>query len=276
MTATLTTAGELLGRVRERHPLVQCLTNTVVTNVTANTLLALQAAPAMVDIVGEAGPFARVADAVLVNLGTPDTEQRAAMREAVTAAGDAGTPWVLDPVAVGSLPVRTALAAELLGLRPTAIRGNASEILALAGAGAGGKGVDSTAEARAAALPAARLARDSGAVVAVSGPQDIISDGDRSVHVTGGSVLLTRVTGGGCALGAVVGAFLAVRDETSSLEAVAAAHLVYAVAAERAAARAGGPGSFAPAFLDALAEVGAEQLREHEPATIGPAPRESV
>lgn len=146
MTIGLTplSVSTLLSRVRSEPPLVQCLTNTVVTNFTANVLLALGAAPAMTDIPGEAGPFARIASGVLINLGTPHAEQRMAMLEAAAAANDAGTPWVLDPVAVGSLPVRTALAAELLAMRPTVVRANASEVMALAGLGAGGRGVDAT------------------------------------------------------------------------------------------------------------------------------------
>src|SRR5690606_21125850 len=129
----------LLARVRASSPLTHCITNAVVTGFTANVLLAIGAAPAMVDIVDEAGPFAGIASGLLVNLGTPTPEQRAASREAVAAATAAGTPWVLDPVAIGALPVRTALAHELVTGRPTAIRGNASEILALGGMSAGGR-----------------------------------------------------------------------------------------------------------------------------------------
>ena len=164
-----------LGEIRARTPLVQCLTNAVVTNFTANVLLALGAAPAMVDIPQEAGPFAKAASGVLVNLGTPHGEQRAAMLEAVEAAAAAGTPWVLDPVAVGSLPVRTALAHRLLDGRPAVIRGNASEIIALAGDGSGGRGVDATDAVESAAPAAGSLARSTGAVVAVSGPVDLVT-----------------------------------------------------------------------------------------------------
>src|SRR5690606_27831497 len=92
-----------LRRLRETSPLVQCITNAVVTGFTANVLLAVGAVPAMVDIPTEAGAFATAAGGLLVNLGTPTAEQRQAAREA-TAATDR---WVLDPVAVGSLPVRT-------------------------------------------------------------------------------------------------------------------------------------------------------------------------
>jgi len=243
-----------LDRLRASQPLVQCLTNAVVTNFTANALLAIGAAPAMVDIEGEAGPFAGVAGGVLVNLGTPHEEQRRAMVEAAEAASAAGTPWVLDPVAVGALPVRTALAGKLAGLRPTIVRGNASEIIALAGAGGGGRGVDA-ADPVDAALPAASsIAADTGAVVAVSGAVDVVTDGTRTAHVANGDPMLTRVTGGGCALGAVMAAFAAVDDDRFATTVAAVA--VYTVAAEIAAARTAGPGSFAVAFLDALATTG--------------------
>ena len=242
------TAAEALSALRNAPPLVQCITNAVVTNFTANALLALGASPAMCDIPGEAGMFAGVAGGVLVNLGTPTAEQREAAREAVAV----GTPWVLDPVAVGALPVRTALAHELLGAGPAIVRGNASEILALAGAGAGGRGVDST-DTPDAALDAARaLAVRTGGTVAVSGAIDLIVDADRTARVPGGSDLLTRVTGGGCALGAAMAALL---PGAEPFDAAATASAIWAVASERAAAVAAGPGSFAVAFLDSLAAI---------------------
>ncbi|MFF2371565.1 hydroxyethylthiazole kinase [Agromyces sp. NPDC058110] len=266
-----TASAALLDRLREHPPLVHCITNAVVTNFTANALLAIGAAPAMVDIPEESGMFAGIAGGLLVNLGTPHAEQRDAAREAVAAASVAGTPWVLDPVAIGALPVRTALAHELVAARPTAIRGNASEVIALAGAGAGGRGVDAADSTEAAADAAIALALAHGSVVAVSGPVDLITDGHRIARVANGDALLTRVTGGGCALGAVTAAFLgASRDAAGAVAepeahggaplddpfvATLAATVVYTIAAELAAARSDGPGSFAPAFLDALALV---------------------
>lgn len=261
------TAARLLAHLRTQAPLTHCITNSVVTNFTANALLAIGAAPAMVDITGEAGLFAGIAGGLLVNLGTPTPEQRDAAREAVAGADAAGTPWVLDPVAVGALPVRTALAGELLETRPTAIRGNASEILALAGAGAGGRGVDASDGTDAAAGAAAHLAASHGAVVAVSGPVDLITDGTRTARIANGDAILTRVTGGGCALGAVTAAFLATARTTGddAFAATVAATTVYTVAAELASrrrrGRAVGPGTFAVRFLDALAAVDAADLR---------------
>ncbi|QEO14908.1 hydroxyethylthiazole kinase [Agromyces intestinalis] len=276
--AHLTAASvELLDRVRSTTPLVHCITNSVVTNFTANVLLALGAAPAMVDITDESGLFAGVAGGLLVNLGTPTPEQRAAAREAVAGANAAGTPWVLDPVAIGALPVRTALAHELVAGRPTAIRGNASEVLALTGAGAGGRGVDAADTTEAAADAATHLAATFGSVVAVSGPVDLVTDGVRTARLANGDALLTRVTGGGCALGAVTAAFLAAAlgTEHDAFTATAAATLVYTVAAELAATdetgRAVGPGTFAVRFLDALAAVDGARVTERARVAAGAA-----
>ena len=130
-------AGALLGEMRKRAPLVHCLTNHVVTNFTANVLLAAGAAPAMIHDPEESSIFAGVASALLVNVGTIEREQAEAMRRAVASANAAGRPWVLDPVAVGALPLRTTLSAELVAQHPAMVRGNASEILALAGKEAG-------------------------------------------------------------------------------------------------------------------------------------------
>jgi hydroxyethylthiazole kinase len=261
----------LLEAVRARGPLVHCITNTVVQNVTANVLLALGASAAMVDVVTEAGPFARVADALLVNTGTPHAESRAASLEAAAAAVDAGTPWVLDPVAVGSLPVRTALARDLLALGPTVLRGNASEVLALLGDSAGGRGVDSTAgtdDARSAAVDAVSgtAAGRRVAAVAVSGPVDLlVAPGMGVVRVANGTDLLTRITGGGCALGAVIAAFTAVSpgdpgDPGDPGAAAVAGTAVHTIAAQLAARDAGGPGTFQPLFLDRLASLTPEDV----------------
>jgi hydroxyethylthiazole kinase len=260
-TTLVSDASSALAALRHEAPLVQCITNSVVTGFTANALLALGASPAMVDIPGEAGPFAGVSSGLLVNLGTPREEQRRAAREAVAAATIAGTPWVLDPVAVGSLPIRTALANNLVESRPTVLRGNASEVLAVAGLGEGGRGTDANVAVDATEGPASALARSMGGVVAVSGPVDLLTDGESVVRIANGTALLTKVTGGGCALGAVIAAFLPLSADP--LTAVTAAVLTYTIAAEQAAADAAGPGSFAVAFLDALAAVHPTDIATH-------------
>lgn len=248
-----------LSGLRERRPLVQCLTNVVAAGLTANVLLAVGASPAMVDNPEEAGSFV-AADAVLVNLGTPQEEKVTAIGHAVTAAERAGIPWVLDPVGVGPLAWRTRVAMDLLvRSTPSIIRGNASEILALTG-GRGGRGTDSVA-APEAALPAAReLAEELSTIVAVSGAVDHLTDGVRLVCVANGSELLTKVSGAGCALGALMAAFAGVLDD--ALLAATAATATLTVAAEVAADRSRGPGSFAVALLDELASLSPTALAE--------------
>ncbi len=248
--------------LRARRPLVQALTNVVSTNFVANALLAAGAAPAMVDNPEEAGLFAGVADAVLINLGTPTAAQVESMRLAAAAAQKAGKPWVLDPIAAGGLPWRGAVAAELLQFKPAIVRGNASEIIGLAGLGGGGRGVDSSADP-AAAVPAAVDLLAHAAAVSASGPVDhavgLVGGRATLVRIGGGSELLTRVTATGCALGALAAAYASVAPD--ALTGLVAAHTHFAVAAEIAAASAKGPGSFLVAFVDALDAVDEAALR---------------
>lgn len=233
-----------------RAPLVHCLTNEVVQSVTANLLLAVGASPAMVVEPQEAAQFSALADALLINLGTLNHARAESMLAAIDSANAAGTPWTLDPVAVGALTYRTDFAHRLLDLRPAAIRANASEILALAGQPALGRGVDSGDDSLR-ALPAAQaLAQQCGAIVAVTGAVDYITDGRQTWAVAGGDALLTRVVGTGCALSALVAGFCAL--EGRRLDHVAAACALMARAGERAAAQAAGPGTLLPHLLDAL------------------------
>jgi hydroxyethylthiazole kinase len=245
-------AAQVLRDIRASAPLVQCLTNIVVANVTANVLLAAGAAPAMVDSPEEAGILAGVASAVLVNLGTLSATQAAGMRVAVNAAAGAGVPWVLDPVAIGALPMRTALALELAQHRPAVIRGNASEISAIVG-GVGGRGVDSTATPDDVAEAAGEVARRFGTVAAVSGAVDLLTDGRRTVRIAAGNAQLTKVTGVGCSLGALIAACCAVTGD--ALLAAAAATSLICVAGDIAAARTVGLGSFAVALIDAISTM---------------------
>ena len=256
--------------LRLRRPLVQCLTNTVSSNFVANALLAAGAAPAMVDNTQEAALFAGIADAVLVNLGTPTDAQVASMQLAAEAADAAGKPWVLDPIAAGALPWRGGIAVKLLSYFPAVIRGNASEIIGLAGLGGGARGVDSSAEPADAVAAAVDLLEHAAAVSASGAVDHVvgrIGEGRQVVliRISGGSALLPRVTATGCALGALVAAYASVAPDP--LTGLVAAHVHFAVAAEIAATTASGPGSFVPAFLDALDAVDEAALRER--ARIG-------
>ncbi|SAL27028.1 hydroxyethylthioazole kinase [Caballeronia turbans] len=247
-----------VNRVRERAPLVHCLTNLVVTNFTANVLLAIGAAPAMVVAREEVGEFAPLANALSVNLGTLDVPQSRAIRAAVDAANGAGKPWVLDPVAVGPLSFRTEFALDLLDSKPAVIRGNASEIISLSGGAASGRGVDSTAATDAALDAAQVLALKTQAVVAVTGETDYVTDGRRVIALSNGSPLMTRVTGVGCALSATVAAFVGTASDRDEFWAATLAAIAYStIAGELAARDAALPGSFAVAYLDRLGSLDA-------------------
>jgi hydroxyethylthiazole kinase len=257
-TVTADDCAAALESLRREVPLVQCLTNIVVAGWTANVLLAAGAAPAMVDNPDEAGDFAAVAGGVLINLGTPYPDTAQAMVDAACSARDTGTPWVLDPVAAGALAWRTRIAGDLLELAtPAVIRGNASEIGAFTG-GAGGKGVDAVDSPETAAPGAVDLAKLHGTVVAVSGAVDHLTDGERLVRVANGHPWMTKVTGVGCALGALMAGFCAVVEDP--LVAATAATALLTVAAEDAAGATRGPGSFAVALLDELAAISPQQL----------------
>ncbi|RWX81714.1 hydroxyethylthiazole kinase [Neorhizobium lilium] len=259
MNAQNDTPGQLLEAMRQANPLVQCITNYVAMNIAANVMLAAGASPAMVSAVEEAGEFAGIAGALTVNIGTLSASWIAGMKAAAAAANGAGKPWVLDPVAHYATGFRRQVTAELLGLKPTIIRGNASEIMALAGHSPRGQGVDSGDPTYAAEGPAMALAQQQGCIVAVTGEVDFVTDGRRTVRILGGSPVMPRITALGCSLTCLVGAFAAIRPE-APMEATVAALALFAAAGEDAARTANGPGSFQPLFLDRLASLTGAEL----------------
>jgi len=167
---------------------------------------------------------------------------------------------VLDPVGAGATKYRTQTSAALAGLRPSCIRGNASEIMVLAGATAEKtRGVDTSHGSADALAPARQLAKATGAVVAVTGATDYVTDGTRLIGLANGHPLMARVTGLGCTATALVGAALAV--EKDRLAAVAAGLSFLALAGEIAAEKSAGPGSLQLHLLDALHQLDAATIQ---------------
>jgi len=248
-----------LKRLRERSPLVHSITNYVSMDITANALLAIGAAPAMVHAVEEVEEFVGLADALVVNIGTLSPEWVRAMHLAAARAGSLGKPWVLDPVGAGATRYRTDTARDLAERKPTVIRGNASEIMALAGAANATRGVDSAHSASEALESARALARQLGCVVAVTGAVDYVTDGARTLSVSNGVAMMTRVTALGCSATALVAAFAAVHEDR--LLATAGALGVLGVAGEVAARDWAGPGTFRVRLLDALYMFDAEAMK---------------
>ena len=213
-------------------PLIMCLTNTVAAGFTANCLLAVGAKPAMVDEPSEAEELAASADAVLVNLGTLTGFQASAMRRAVRVACKRRVPWVLDPVGVQFLSFRRQLALELVGMKPTVIRGNAAEIAALKELVPGLLSLMTILE---------------------TGAEDRICEGGGVIEISGGVPLLQAVTATGCALGGLCAVFLA-RGQ-GPREACLSASKLMKCAGKMAWRRAKTPGSFAVSLVDSLWEL---------------------
>jgi hydroxyethylthiazole kinase len=251
-----------LAALRKKRPLVHNIANYVSMDVAANALLAIGASPAMVHASEEVAEFAALSDAVVINIGTLSTPWVEAMALAARAARTKPIPWVLDPVGAGATGFRNRTVAALVDERPAVIRGNASEILAVAGAaGAKPKGVDSANTPEEAAAVADALAKRLSCTVVASGAIDLITDGKRTLRLANGDPMMTKVTALGCALSAIVGAFAAV--ERDPFVAASCAAAIYGVCGELAAKKAEGPGSFRVAFIDMLDRIDADLINAH-------------
>ena len=249
-----TTVWRDVERIRAEAPLVHNITNYVVMNTTANALLGIGASPVMAHATEEVEEMVALSRALVLNIGTLSASWIEAMFKAGRAAGRRGIPVVLDPVGAGATSFRTETAERLLTeIAPTIIRGNASEIRALANASGDTKGVDSTHTSEEAQDAARSLAARWGCVVVVSGATDRIVSDAGVLRVYNGHPMMPRVTGLGCTATALVGAFAAVNP--SPREAAAHAMAVMGIAGEMAAERPAGPGSFQMHFLDALYQI---------------------
>lgn len=244
----------LLFKIRQEKPLILNLTNYVTMDLVANGLLSLGASPVMSHAAEEMVDLISIARAVIINLGTLHASFIQLCAVACKTANELGVPLILDPVGVGASHYRTQTALQFIhDFNIAIVRGNASEIMSLAGAAGVTKGVDSTAGSTAAMASAAFLANRYAVTVAISGKTDVIVDAKQTAQFEQGSPMMPRITGTGCLLSAVVGAFHAV--EQDRFTAAAAATLFYGTCGETAAAQATGPGSFRSAFLDALYTV---------------------
>lgn len=262
MSAALTAAhcAEALATVRATGPLVHNVTNLVVMNVTANAILAVGGSPIMAENPEEMAELVAIVGASVVNLGSVSGDLPEAMRLTASESAIQGKPWVFDPVAFGVLGFRTRLGTELLAHTPTVIRANASEALAVAGTGAAGKGVDSTASSQDAAVAAQRYAQQTGSIMAITGAVDVITDGTDTIRLANGHPMMARITGTGCQSSALVGVFLAAG--VPPLLAATAALACFGIAGEKAAQSAAGPGSLQVGLFDQLHRLTPEEVAQ--------------
>ena len=242
--------------VRAQSPLTHCITNYVAMEFNANALLAVGASPLMSFCPEEMDEIVKIASALVINIGCLDRHEIEGMNAAAAAAVKYSKPWVLDPVGAGASTLRTQTALSLIEkYHPTIIRGNASEIMVLAGSAIASRGVDSNNSTYDAMEGAKALALATGAAVSVSGAVDFITDGKRTATISNGSPIMSRVTAMGCTASAITGAFVAV--DSDAFCAATAAMAVMGVAGDIAAARCKGTGSMGVEFLDALSNFDA-------------------
>ncbi len=246
--------------VRQKRPVVHTITNWVTAGDVANALHAIGARPVMAVALEEVEDIVSGADAVVLNLGTPDPSRVKAMLLAGRCANRLGRPVVLDPVGAGASRFRRdAVQSVLSQVRLTVIRGNKAEIGALTERGGELRGMDAVKGPEDLVETAEKLSKKMGATVVISGAQDLIAGRGMIVEVENGHPLMGQVTGAGCMLSAVIGAFAAV--EKDSFIAAVGAVAFFGLAGERAALQGKGPGTFKTALLDALFTLKPEDIK---------------
>lgn len=253
--------------VRKQNPLAPSITNTVTQDFVANAQLAVGGSAAMLYLADECEAIAEVALAFYINMGTAMPFYAETLPKTARALQANQKPWVLDPVGIGLSSLRTDILKQFKEFKPSIIRGNASEIIALAKlwglietVGGQVRGVDSTEKVSSAKSAAVTLAKYTGGAVAVSGEEDFVTDGKDSITCAGGSELFTKITGSGCALGGVMAIFL-----TAATPFIAAltATTMFNLAGTMAAAQSELPASFKVAFLDSLYKLTAQEVADN-------------
>ncbi|XP_021725175.1 hydroxyethylthiazole kinase-like [Chenopodium quinoa] len=254
---------EILSKVRQNSPLIQCITNFVSMDLAANTLLAAGSSPAMLHSIDEIPDFTPQIAALYINVGTLTASSFPAMKSAAEIAVKNGKPWVFDPVAAGCSGFRLRACLDLLLLKPTVVRGNGSEIIALSRASFGDtKGADSVHESMDALEAAKSLALRTGAVVAVTGAVDIVTDGQQVIGARNGVQMLQKITATGCSVTALIAAFVAA-DPSHAFEATVAALSVFGIAGELGMQDAKGPASLRVNLIDSLYGIDQESIIQH-------------
>ncbi|MDP4105135.1 MAG: hydroxyethylthiazole kinase [Bacillota bacterium] len=256
--------------VKSTNPMAGSITNTVTINFVANAQLAVGGAAAMVYLPDEGEFLAKNGGATYINVGTLLPIYAETLPHTAKVLYETGKPWVLDPVAVGIGSLRTQLLQQFKAFKPSVIRGNASEVIALAGLWGldGGtdesnvRGVDSTDSVNAAKAAAVALADWTGGAVAVSGETDLVTDGSVIAFSHGGSHFMERITGAGCSLGGVVAVYAA--TGASPFIAALTATSVYNLAGSRAEKKVDGPASFQTEFLNELYKATAEEIANNQ------------
>lgn len=264
--------GKMLENVREKCPLIHNITNYVTVNDCANIVLACGASPIMADDKAEVAEITSVCAGLNINIGTLNSRTIESMHIAGKKANELGHPVVLDPVGAGASSLRTETALGLVReVKLSVIRGNISEIKTIASGSGTTKGVDADvadkvteANLADAVKFAKAFARETGAVIAITGAIDIVADADRAFCIRNGNAMMSSITGTGCQLSAMTAAFVTANPD-NVLEAAVAAVCAMGLAGEIAHDRLGsmdGNSSYRNYIIDAIYNLTPEQLEE--------------
>lgn len=261
---------EMLENVRQSMPLIHNITNYVTVNDCANILLACGGSPIMADDIGEVEEITSICGGLNINIGTLNGRTIPAMLAAGKKANELGHPVVLDPVGAGASNLRTNTALKLLEeIRFTVIRGNISEIKTLAFGSGSTKGVDAdvadsvTEENLDQAVAFAKdFSKKTGAVIAITGAIDIVTDAEKAYCIRNGDADMSKITGTGCQLSAMTAAYVTANQD-HVLDAAAAAVCVMGVCGEKAKRRMrelDGNSSYRNYIIDAVYNLTTEEL----------------
>ena len=244
-------------KVRATNPLAPSITNTVTINFVANAQLAVGGSAAMFYLPDEGETGAKIGGAFYINAGTFFPVYKETLPATAKKLHELNKPWVLDPVALGIGSLRTEMIMAFKDFPPAIVRGNASEIITVAKLwgllsdtnAKGAKGVESSDSVESAKEAAKILAKFIKGAVAVSGKEDLVTDGETVVFSKGGSPFMEKITGAGCSLGGVCAVYAAVTDPFT---AALAATQHYNIAGTRAHKKSKAPGTFQVKFIDEL------------------------
>lgn len=261
-----------LRNVYEKTPLIHCITNYVTVNDVANVLLACGGSPIMADDKEDAVEITTICNGLVINIGTLNKSTIPAMFSTGKKANELSHPVVLDPVGVGASKLRTDTAFKLLEeVKFSVIRGNISEIKTISKGTGTTKGVDADASDAVTEEHldetiawAKQLSKKTGAVIAITGAIDIVTDANKTFVLRNGHPMMSKVSGTGCMLAAIIAAYCAANPD-NHLEAAAAAVGVFGLAGELAYDRLvkndGGNSSYRTYLIDAVSQVDAETLK---------------
>lgn len=253
---------KIRGDIKQKKPLIHCITNPISIHQCANAILALGARPIMAEHPREVAEITDTAQALLLNLGNITDARMESIAISAETAAEQNIPFVLDAVGIACSNLRRNYIAELLSnVTPAVIKGNYSEINALHQDAYRSSGVDadSTLEFQEVCRISAELAKEKNTVILASGKTDIVTDGHKLVLVRNGTAQLSCVTGTGCMLGALCAAYL---SSSELLESAVTACVVLGICGQLAETEEGS-GTFMTGLMDRLSTLTDEDINKY-------------